>query len=277
MDFEIVDEIWEGHTPGSSTYVGLLDRQTRKFTEEAVTMGVPYEYPRQPDWTDIFFTPGAFSHRRTNSELVSFNLLWADLDGFTWRLLTDKCHEKGYPLPNWSWATSENNMQAVWIVHPFSSYDHWAEYNRNLTYTLNADKGGWHGSKYLRVPGSRNWKRNGTYGTQVRYGEQLNDWDITNTHPIKISPRPEKTGPQMVVVPSQEHWNERMASVSDEVYSIVMARAKDRSQAIWDRARILGGLGYSAHDIFTLLWFSPVNKWANSPKQLMADIVKACS
>jgi hypothetical protein len=273
----IIEQVWR-LSPEDMHYIAYLDRRTGVFSEDAFT-GVPSDEALQeivrlqPQHTDLFWAPAGFTGGRKNIHQANTNLLWADLDGFTPYTLSERLRQVGWATPNISWHTSPGNMQALWFIEPLESVERWADYNQWLTYRLGADRGGWHGSKLLRVPGSRNWKRDGSYG-------RIDTWEIRPT-PLSLSfelPQREesKRGDiPVVVVPSREVWERALAEVDDAVYSLVVSRDKDRSQAIWTRTRMLKGLGYSVGDIFTFLYFSPVNKWHNQPVRLMEDIQKA--
>lgn len=278
---EIIATVWNETSPDSDHFTASLNRKTGLFLEykwgpKTARPGPLSEELELLSEVDLYWAPGGFRGRRTNENLSRFNLLWADLDGFDEGRLLGKLDETGFEWPDFAWMTSPDNMQALWRIKELGSYEEWASYNKALTYALGADKGGWHGSKLLRIPGTQNWKRGGVYGfTIAKEFRQPLDVKIYLT-PADTTPIA-KTGDRLIVVPGREQWEAAVSKTTDAEYSVIMARARDRSAEIWNRSRLLKGAGYSQEDIFTLLWFSPCNKWQTNPAKLMADIVKATS
>jgi hypothetical protein len=104
---------------------------------------------------DVYFTPLVFGPAgRHNDAARGFGCLFADLDAVDPSTLEIR--------PTIAWETSPGSYQAVWrlsdIFRPVT-YAAWASLNRRMTQHTGADKGGWMGSKLLRVPGTLNWKR----------------------------------------------------------------------------------------------------------------------
>lgn len=147
MRMDIVEAIHD-HGKTGKRWFATLNRRDHKFHE--------WNDLSEEQWlaTDVYFAPGRFHGKRKNINLATLNLLWADLD--------DSFHHERLEQirPSYLWETSPDNLQAVWfLTEPYAGYARWAEANQGLTYWLGADKGGWHGSKLLRVPGTVNWKR----------------------------------------------------------------------------------------------------------------------
>ncbi len=147
MRLDIVEAIHD-HGKIGKRWFATLNRRDHKFHE--------WNGWTDEEWvaTDLYFAPGRFYGKRKNINLATFNLLWADLD--------DNYNDERLQqfVPSYLWETSPDNLQAVWFLDDhYGSYDQWALVNQGLTYWLNADKGGWHGSKLLRIPDTLNWKR----------------------------------------------------------------------------------------------------------------------
>ena len=103
-----------------------------------------------PKRTDIYFCPlpGLEKSRRKDSFKKS-RLLWADLDE-----ASPNCK----PKPTIAWETSPGRYQALWILDKELPVSKSKVINRNLTYAIGADKGGWGLGKILRVPFTTNYK-----------------------------------------------------------------------------------------------------------------------
>ena len=109
---------------------------------------------------DVYFTPAVFrpgTKRMVSADAITTEVLWADLD----RKFNLE-HLRELP-PTWVWATSPGSFQAMWRIGPHADTTPGdlfrpGGYNQALTYYLDADKGGWFGAKFLRVPGTANHK-----------------------------------------------------------------------------------------------------------------------
>lgn len=99
---------------------------------------------------DIYFCPLPFIGKRRSKNMVNHtNILWSDID-------------EGNPnkvKPTILWESSPGRLQGIWFLegkkmHP----EDLADLNKQLTYHIDADKGGWDLTQVLRVPGTKNHK-----------------------------------------------------------------------------------------------------------------------
>lgn len=104
-----------------------------------------------PEGSDIYFcpTPGNKKSRK-KSAFTNLNLLWADLD----EVNPDKLSLR----PTIAWETSPKRFQALWVLEDKLDAKQVERINRNLTYQIGADKGGWDLGQILRVPFTTNYK-----------------------------------------------------------------------------------------------------------------------
>jgi hypothetical protein len=104
---------------------------------------------------DLYFTPMVFSRpQRTRENAKATSRLWADLDGADPREIDPVLY------PTIAWETSPGRYAAVWCMGAIrpETTERGGE-NHRLTIAVGADPSGWDTTQLLRVPGSRNNKR----------------------------------------------------------------------------------------------------------------------
>ena len=87
---------------------------------------------------------------RHQQDVISHNVLYADLDPVDPCTLATK--------PSIAWESSPGRYQAAWLHSNDLSVEDWLARNRNLSYSIGADKSGWDLTQVLRVPGGKNHK-----------------------------------------------------------------------------------------------------------------------
>jgi len=106
------------------------------------------------DDEDVYFSPAQYSSKgRRYEDVLPTYWLWADLD----RVTPGACIEAGF-TPTLAWSSSPGRYQALWELDHACSPKGIERLNRQMTYTLGADKSGWDLTQVLRVPGTRNFK-----------------------------------------------------------------------------------------------------------------------
>lgn len=259
---ETVRAIWAHSNPLATWLNWTAEIKNGRFQEAP---GLP---ETQPIGTDMYFAPGAFGKdgRRTNDNLRSFNLLWADLDD---KFDHDQIRN---PFPTFLWETSPGMYQAVWLLHDsFSDYDEWSQANKALTYRLGADKGGWAGSKLLRIPETYNYKRyDGVTlpkGGPVKY----NPTQLWSSEFSRFTPETVVRTYSNLVLPKNDKY---LAKVWETLPLGIRGQldcklVPDRSLHIVRTLRAINKAGYSPQEALDLLWFRQFNKYFNRPEVLM--------
>lgn len=219
----------------------------------------------------MYFTPLTFrSGSRTNSNVWFPSVFFADLDEV-------HPHDCGI-TPHIAWETSPGSYQAVWFTDKFAYATGWAEYNRRVTYTFGADKGGWHGSKLLRVPGSVNWKRGGVKG-QVLWADLHADpiphylWDEALVPTREVRAELEEAHPFIVEDKSTLDGLFKTLPHSAK-FRLTQTNVNDRSKYIVATIHDMREMGVSKETAFQMLWYAPWNKWRmrNNPDRLWTEI-----
>lgn len=227
----------------------------------------------QPDNIDLYFSPLVYEKPR---RLVTLHkpatLLFADLDAVD-------PHDLDLP-PHVAWTTSPGSWQAVWLLNkPIKYRTQFADLNRRMTYHTGADRGGWAGSKVLRIPGSVNWKRGGAEG--FLYMEHWDDRPYTAAEldhklmPAALIQDPSSVGEAPPIVTDRDElqkiWHRMPARCQ---WQLTRKGVNDRSSFIIATAHILHNEGVSMTDAFHMLWYAPFNKWRqrNNPQRLWIEL-----
>ena len=268
MKAEILNSIWgrsysRGLTPNALPYLALIDRRTDTFKEKAWTFGPDLDNALiQYEAQDLFFSPLLFSGPRTNAAASLPGVLFADLDS------TDKL-PYDVPRPSVLWETSPGNKQAVWfLAEAPPDAVRWADINQRLTYAAHADKGGWHASKILRVPETRNFKYAEAPLGKVLWFEPDTTYDFLELEDLLpyVKERhvfEEGMYPEM---PDHKEWLEWCRLVWDtlpmSIKSDLAAKRKlDRSSEIVRLSNALKRLGHGPDMRFRLIWGTEWCKW----------------
>jgi hypothetical protein len=263
----ILQEIWS-RSAGKYSFYAEKDRKTDKWFDydnnlwsddsTIITNWEPMEY------MDQFFTPLRFTDTTRNNVTVGTpGVLFADLDPVDPRTLAFK--------PSVAWETSPGNYQAVWFLNePIEDYNTWADLNRRMTYFTGADRGGWMGSKVLRVPGTANWKR--AVDGVPQYGKYLH-FDPTISYKL-FHLQHSLPEVKSVKVESGEHPRLRgknehllvpnMPTLSRSTmanYLRPVSKVPDRSRHIIRVIHDLKKDGVDKETAFYMLWARDYNKW----------------
>lgn len=267
MDTQIVRAIWErSSAPDHSPYMGRLDRnnhdhysETRVFSETGLDSKV-YKTPG----LDQFFTPLWFRGRRLNSNVAPPGVLFADLDNV--KDLTDALHKM---WPHVLWLTSDNNAQAVWFLDaPVADLDAWHDLNQRMTYFMGADKGGWHASKLLRVPGTHNYKydppQQGVVWSFQPKAEPYSAEALRASLPtLSNATRLSGEAPKPI---AEHNWKPFLATIWDRLplrtrTDLLADGMPDRSVALVRASNKMRMVGIPPEDQFQALWWVAWNKF----------------
>lgn len=266
-------------------YVHLPQRISGAWVERPVKVGeVTVEHLTPNVFTDLYFSPlQFFTPGRKLSDCGSPGVLFADIDA-----APDK---SGTPPANIVWETSPGSRQAVWfLTGDTSDLALWRTVNRQLTYWMGADRGGWMENKVLRVPGSDNWKRADKVKRMPAFGAiqkvdtsfsyklaDLNRWlpavpgPVTVTESGSVPSNPPPDLGEISVPMSTAYW----LSMTPEQYAKL--RKIDRSVTLWRVAQALKRGGVSKEAAFFLIKRAPWCKWKNNDEKLWTDITRAYS
>lgn len=252
-------------------FVLCTKSQTGKWREHWFT---PYDFPDIKDFSkdnddkDIYFCPHGFNRKiRKKEYVVAPKLLWADLDEATPHGMK--------PKPTVAIESSPGRYVGLWVVDkPVTD-----EINRQLTYLLDADHGGWDYTQVLRFPGTLNYKYKTTPEVRVL-------WDDGPIHKLENIVR---LLPDYSKSPVEEAAVSLSAQDVYEKYEKVIPRwarkellsgrpvSGARSEMLWKLEHELLGIGMTKDESFVLIKSSPWNKFRgrrNEDEQLKRELDK---
>jgi hypothetical protein len=257
------------------------ERSFPRETEDDLT-----EYKRKPrlslvgDGVDLYFCPNSFTEaNRRNNCSNGGRWLYADLDESDPRKLDASLK------PTIAWETSPNRYQAMWLMDKHLPADKLAETNQWMTYTTNADKGGWSPTKVLRVPGSVSHKRDTPHEVKLMWsnGPRYKADDLcakvrssTITTPTPVTTAEERSARQLRlkykdVMPAQAR--KLLRTRIDQVRG-------DRSAMLWKLENLLLECGLNTGEVFVLAKASAWNKYRGEQREearLWAEINRAAT
>lgn len=205
---------------------------------------------------DIYFCPLPFLGRRRAKNLVRHtNILWSDID-------------EGNPnkiKPTLLWESSPGRLQGIWFlegkkIHP----EDLSDLNKQLTYYIDADKGGWDLTQVLRVPGTKNHKYQSLPSVRLL---EFNDEKVYNVRRLK-----KRIGANDPVEEVSIGSNKSFEQIFSKYKRQIPAKVKHlllkksatqgkRSDILWYLENKLSEVGLSPPEIITLVSNSVWNKF----------------
>lgn len=274
----VVIDLWKT-LPGKFFCIATKDRTKeeggfREYFFAPDEFGKIKQFLKDNRHLDIYFCPHGFNRRvRQKQEAVLPNLLWADLDYSDPR--NGNKLFKGLK-PTILIETSDGRFAAIWRIDKVMKED----FNKALTYFVEADPSGWDVTQLLRFPGTRNHKYPTTPLVRTVWFDGPN-------HRMKTLKKivPELEGDDDVegeLLDFEEVWSAyerqmpRWLRKNLQMKKIVGVR--DRSDTLWKMEREMLEMGMTQDECFTLLWNSVWNKFRdrrNGESILRQDLAKA--
>jgi archaellum biogenesis ATPase FlaH len=218
---------------------------------------------------DVYFCPHGFDRKeRKGDYAVRPKCMWADLDEATPNGMR--------PKPTIAIESSPGRFVGVWLVDKPITDD----LNRQLTYAVGADRGGWDFTQVLRVPGTVNYKYKSHPKTRLLWADGP-IWRLEDI--VKYLPTHTRTD----IDEAQGH-----DLLAQEVYAkyektlprwvrkeLLQANVKPgkRSDMIWKLEHALLECGMTKDESFVLIKASPWNKFRgrrDEDKQLQRELQK---
>jgi hypothetical protein len=225
----------------------------------------------------IYWCPTVFREPKRVKENVEskINVLWADLD---------KVHPAEIELrPTIAWESSPGRYQCLWLLKKSIPAKEAEGINKDLTYSIGADKGGWDLTQVLRIPGLRNWKyKDGPNGRLL-----WDDGNIYSPKTIKKNLTNHSNNDDNVDEPINEDVMSILSryskNLNKRVYELFFTPDEEvsvgeRSDRLWELECLLAESGVRTKDIITLVKLSPWNKFKgrrNEDEQIENEVYKA--
>jgi len=224
------------------------------------------------DW-DTYWCPMVFDKPKRLKENAKREqgILWADLDEVDPKDL-------GNLRPSIAWASSENRYQCLWSLDSKHDIDVVEQVNKDLTYHIGADKGGWDVTQVLRVPGSPNFKYD-----PPQQGTFL--WAEKNSYVL------EKVQEQVVATESVEGSSTKNViemvlsewTIPPRTRDLLLTKPEEveqgeRSDRLWEIETSLIESGVPLMDIVDVILMCAWNKFKgrrNEAEQIYHEVMKA--
>lgn len=223
---------------------------------------------------DVYFCPLVFSspHRHKENVLSTANILWADLDEVNPASLKDL-------RPSIAWASSNDRYQAIWLLDGNYDIKEIETINRDVTYTIGADKGGWDITQVLRVPGTPNYKYNPPHEGKYLWGEKR----FYSLDTIKSLITPVKSEPSESVVTESFEELLKGYDVSKRVWELLNTKEEEvevgeRSDRLWELETLLVEAGVPILTVVKIVKKSVWNKFRgrrDEDKRIYTEVLKA--
>lgn len=232
---------------------------------------------------DMYWCPTVFNgKRRVKENLTEMDVLYADLDERSPHDLPEGLK------PSMVWESSPGRYAALWHLDQMIPAHEAEKYNKNLTYHIGADKGGWDLTQVLRIPGLANHKYEGSpegkllwlddYRTSIEIFKNIPQVamdDLVELEYDEILVSDASTMPDLVR-PYLKKLNTKTLELlfmpEDEVLLY------DRSEKLWELECTLLEAGIPQKDVVNLVAASNWNKYKgrkDETKRITSEVAKA--
>lgn len=212
---------------------------------------------------DVYWAPAQFTKPRRSKDHVTdkLDLLWADMDEADPKELPKEL------APTAWWETSPGRYQAIWHLDREVSPKQQSKLNRQLTYAVGADKGGWDLTQVLRVPGTPNQKYQNVVvgkahinGAHPVSASSLTRFEAGGGEDLSEAPIPatDLLPPDLIL---------KKYKIPTRAKQLLKARPSNavegqRSERLWELECLLAEAGLAVNEIVSLTKPSVWNKFA---------------
>lgn len=284
----IVFSVW-GKRQGY-VFVPTKDFSTGEWNEQC------FEWPKerkkisrwvkesQKDGMSVYWCPTLFDQPIRKKEYVQgVQCLWADLDEVNPRKIEPKLK------PHLAYQTSPKRYQCLWYLDDDYEPEKAESINRNITYHLEADSGGWDLTQVLRIPGSRNFKYSGGPKGKIL-------WDTDKVVSLEyFNFVPEAEDIEADFEGGEDYWDEdadlhdlvakHRKRIKGKLFDLIFAtkdevEGSDRSERLWELECRLLERGVPVADVVNIVRLSNWNKYRgrrDERKRILTEVHKAYS
>lgn len=228
--------------------------------------------------TDVYFCPNLFSsNKRRLTDVKPSVWLYADLDPVNPSDLVLAATS--------AWETSPSRYQCLWRVKVALNSKQHPTLNQRLTYLTEADKGGWSLTKVLRVPGTKNFKREEPVEGRLMWHD-LQHYQVKTVvaavKGVKVLPGSiPARGLELPDMPADSvlhKYKERLPKRALKLLRAHTATVGERSDRLWELECLLLDSGLTPEEALILVRETVWNKYAGQRRelpQLWSEIQKA--
>lgn len=215
---------------------------------------------------DVYWCPNVFSKpKRSEPHALPTDMLWADLDEADPRNLPEELKPTAW------WETSPGRYQALWKMSMPVEPGLQRMLNKNLTYKIGADKGGWDSTQVLRLPGTLNHKYKDVRVSKARVNGRIPNPSllVQDLADFQVSGGGEHSEtPATADLPSPDSIlkSKKGRRISARAKQLLKARERNavvgrRSETLWELECLLAESGLNANEILSLCKHSVWNKF----------------
>ncbi len=273
LSVNIIKGVWGTQ----SGYVFIPRRKDKKWDE-----GKAYKYPEEWEtikkqvftsakngW-DTYWCPLVFDKPVRIKENVKPKqaILWADLD-FVDPTKLDTLR------PSIAWKSSNERYQCLWALNKEDDTFKIESVNRDLTYHIGADKGGWDITQVLRVPGSPNYKYDPPQQGKVLWIEKRLFSIDKVSEAIKHETKAEVDDTIESLI---EGWKISTRALDLLFTDVMEVEVGERSDRLWEIETSLLEAGLPILTIVKIVSLCPWNKFKgrrNEMEQIYNEVLKA--
>lgn len=282
---DLIFEVW-GNRMGH-VFTPCKNPRTGEWTEQSFLW--PKDRNRISEWIteseadkkNIYWCPTLFTQPIRKKEYIEkVQVLWADLD---------EVKPTGIPRnirPHLAYETSPKRYQALWYLKKDEDPEEAEAVNRNLTYFIGADKGGWDLTQVLRIPGLRNFKyKNGPEGkilwdeveekSLAYFEKRVPEYESETVEDEDI----EWAEPDELVGIVAKYRDKLKGKLFDLIFASEDEVAEyDRSSKLWEIECRLFEVGVETSDVANIVRLSNWNKYRDrndEKKRIMTEVLKA--
>lgn len=235
----------------------------------------------QPKGADIYFCPVKLSQPRRKKEFCcESRYLWSDLD------FVDPAQLPVKLRPTVAWESSPGRYQCLWELTKPQDPLRLQEVNRQLTYFIGADKGGWDLTQVLRIPGTVNYKYPSKPRVKLLWREES---QYTLREVRRIITRGTETGISKDVSETtvtraktlRDYLHAYRGTLHSRTLTLLRATSSPvgkRSDILWSLAHSLAEQNIPKNDAYEMLRLSVWNKYkdrSDERQRLTHDIEEA--
>lgn len=280
---KFLQEVWSPHP--RNTWLFVAAKKGKRWIDHPVQNDEKREqnvhaflrvHPAR-EW-DLYFCPNAFrSPDRRATEAVNTPYAWCDID--------EAGPEQFEPPPGILWRTSPGRYQGLWRftrrLRPIRA----ERISKYLAYEFDADRNGWSVTKYLRIPGTFNHKRD---GRPARVKLLRCDLSPIDPRPLlRLAPKIRATNQAIDVgdfdldrdpiTLFKKHWRRIKHSKAQAMLLHRKVFVKDRSVQIFIMIKGLAEASVPWDDIACMIWHSPYfrEKHGSNINALESEIQRA--
>jgi hypothetical protein len=282
-ELAIIFQVW-----GQSTgYVSMPRKDMVEGTWEEQSFLWPEDKPKIQAWiqdsvkkkSSLYWCPTVMTGgQRIKANIPYVNMLYADLDE------ADPRRIKKNLRPSIAWESSPGRFQALWLLEEPLPSGEAEQLNKNLTYYVGADKGGWDITQVLRIPGLPNHKYKDAPKSKLLWATKktFSPVDFIDVPEVDTVDVEEIDGDIELTHTLNELLYKYIKKLKPRVYELLFTPEEnisvgDRSERLWELESLLVEAGVNVEDAAQIVKLSPWNKFkgrSDEDKRILTELSK---